>query len=219
MSDAHDHSGHAFHHKSRLIQASLTLLVVLFLTFVLPKLRPSAEPTQAETQSAPISNVEAATSTLFLHLASSTPPEALVGDLFPVSKVVDGDTIDVAISDGTVRIRLIGINTPETVDPRRPVQCFGKEASNHLKEILTNRNVRLLADASQDDKDKYGRLLRYVFRDDGLAINAELVWSGFAQEYTYKTPHRFQKEFRAYQTEAQTAERGLWSPTTCGGKK
>lgn len=219
MSEVHDHNGHAFHHKSRLVQASLTLLVVLFLTFVLPKLRPSTEPVPVDTKNTPIENVTAATSTIFLHLASSTPPEALVGDLFPVTKVVDGDTIDVAISSGTARIRLIGINTPESVDPRRPVQCFGKEASNHLKEVLTDRSVRLLADASQDDKDKYGRLLRYVFRDDGLAMNAELVWSGFAQEYTYKTPHRFQKEFRTYQAEAQSEERGLWAPTACGGKK
>ena len=217
MSDAHDHAGHGFHHKSRLIQASLTLLVVLFLTFVLPKLRPSDEPAPSETKNAPTSNITAATSTLFLHLASSTPPEALVGDLFPVTKVVDGDTIDVAISEGTVRIRLIGINTPETVDPRRPVQCFGKEASNHLKELLADRSVRLLADASQDDKDKYSRLLRYVFRDDGLAVNAELVWSGFAQEYTYKTPHRFQQEFRALQTEAQYSGTGLWAADACGG--
>lgn len=219
MSETHDHYGDAFHHKSRLIQASLTLLVVLFLTFVLPKLRPSAEPVPADAENTPIENATVATSTLFLHLSSSTPPEALVGDLFPIAKVIDGDTIDVAISSGTARIRLIGINTPETVDPRRPVQCFGKEASDHLKEMLTDRSVRLLADASQDDKDKYGRLLRYVFRNDGLAINAELVWSGFAQEYTYKTPHRFQKEFRAYQAEAQSQGRGLWSPAACGGKK
>src|SRR5689334_10458762 len=73
-----------------------------------------------------------------------------------VVKVVDGDTIDVSQGTTKYKIRIIGINTPETVDPRRPVQCFGKEASAKAKEILTNQSVRLESDPTQSDKDKYG---------------------------------------------------------------
>jgi micrococcal nuclease len=138
---------------------------------------------------------------------------------FAVVKVVDGDTIDVAMVSGTARIRLIGINAPESVDPRKKVECFGKEASAHLYELLVGKQVRLAADPTQDDRDVYKRLLRYVTRDDGTAINETMVRDGYAYEYTYKVPYEQQARFRAAEKEAKEAGRGLWAPETCGGKK
>ena len=137
--------------------------------------------------------------------------------LYPVVKVVDGDTLDVNISGEVKRLRLIGIDTPETVDPRKPVQCFGKEASNKAKELLIGKSVGLEKDDSQGDLDKYDRLLRYVFLPDGTNFNLFMISEGYAHEYTYDEAYKYQAEFRAAQQEAENSQRGLWSPETCSG--
>jgi len=131
-------------------------------------------------------------------------------NLYDVVKVVDGDTLDVRINGTVERLRLIGINTPETVDPRKPVECFGIEASNKAKTVLAGKKVSLEADSSQDERDKYGRLLRYVFLEDGTNFNLMMVRDGFAYEYTYETPYKYQKEFKSAQKDAQTQKLGLW---------
>lgn len=101
-------------------------------------------------------------------VASSVETAATsTGQLYKVSQVVDGNTIKVDLNGTIETIRLIGINTPETVDPRKPVECFGKEASDKAKALLSNTNVSLEADPTQGERDKYGRLLRYVFMEDG----------------------------------------------------
>lgn len=135
--------------------------------------------------------------------------------LFSVSRVVDGDTIVVAIDGVDTKVRLLGINTPETVDPRKTVECFGKQASQKTKSLLEGRNVRLVADSSQGDKDKYGRLLRYVWRDDGIFVNKELIQEGYAYEYTYHTPYLYQQEFKTAQREAEQNKLGLWATDAC----
>jgi micrococcal nuclease len=137
---------------------------------------------------------------------------------YPVMKVVDGDTIDVQIDGKVERLRLIGINTPETVDPRKPVECFGKEASAKAKELLTGEEVELESDPTQDDRDKYGRLLRYVTTKDGLFYNLEIIRQGYAYEYTYDVPYAHQKEFKAAQSEAKNSGKGLWADGACGQK-
>ncbi len=134
-----------------------------------------------------------------------------------VTHVVDGDTIDADIDGKTERIRLIGIDTPETVDPRKPVQCFGREASNKTKEMLTGKEVRLEPDPTQDDRDKYGRLLRYVFLEDGTNYNKWLIAQGYAHEYTYDIPYKYQTEFKTAESQARNHSLGLWSPNTCNG--
>lgn len=134
-----------------------------------------------------------------------------------VARVVDGDTLDVNLGGERVRLRLIGINTPETVDPRRPVECFGREASQKAKELLSGQQVRLEADPSQDERDRYDRLLRYVWLPDGRLFNLEMVAQGYAFEYTYDTPYKYQAEFKRAQEQARAAQRGLWAPDTCGG--
>jgi len=134
-----------------------------------------------------------------------------------VSDVVDGDTLKVDV-DGTIEtLRLIGIDTPEVVDPRNPVQCFGKEASNKAKEMLTGKKVRIENDSTQCELDKYGRQLVYIYREDGLFYNKYMVEQGYSHEYTYDIPYKYQIEFKAAQKSAQENLRGLWSPDTCNG--
>jgi endonuclease YncB( thermonuclease family) len=135
-----------------------------------------------------------------------------VRDLFQVTEVVDGDTIKVSLL-GT--LRLIGIDTPETRDPRKPVQCFGREASNRAKELLGGKRVYLEYDPA-NKIDKYGRTLAYVYREDGLFYNAEMIKQGYAHSYV-QFPHPRLDEFNAYQSEARENGRGFWAANTCNG--
>lgn len=137
---------------------------------------------------------------------------------YKVVRVVDGDTIDVNIDDKIQRIRMIGINTPESVDPRRQVECFGKEASDKAKEMLLDKNVVLEKDLTQDEKDKYGRLLRYVKTKEGLFYNLEIIKLGYAYEYTYRSQYKHQNEFKNAQKTAQSKKLGLWADGVCGEK-
>ncbi len=136
---------------------------------------------------------------------------------YPVVKVVDGDTLDVMKDGERVRVRLIGINAPESVDPNRPVQCFGKEASAELARMATGQMVALETDPSQDTYDRYGRLLAYVFAST-TNLNLHMIEAGYAYEYTYDLPYKYQREFRAAQREAQAAGRGLWAAGACGNR-
>lgn len=134
-----------------------------------------------------------------------------------VTGVIDGDTIRVSLAGSTRTVRLIGIDTPEVVDPRKPVQCYGREASARTTALLLGKTVALEADPSQGDTDKYGRLLRFVWLPDGTDVNLALIRDGYAFEYTYAIPYREQPTYVAAQRAARTAQRGLWSPTTCNG--
>lgn len=130
-------------------------------------------------------------------------------DVFKVSHVVDGDTIK--LENGKV-VRYIGIDTPETVDPRKPIQCFGKEASNKNKEMVEGKEVRLVKDVSETDK--YGRLLQYVYVGD-VFVNDYLVQNGFAHSYSYPPDIKFQDQFRKSEEEARNNKRGLWADDAC----
>ena len=121
-----------------------------------------------------------------------------------VTRVVDGDTIVVA---GVGTVRLIGVDTPETVDPRKPVQFFGKEASEFTRKMAQGQVVRLEYDYQRTDK--YQRTLSYAFLADGTFLNAEIVKQGYGQAYV-KYPFKYLDEFRVYEREAREAERGLW---------
>lgn len=132
-----------------------------------------------------------------------------------VTRVVDGDTIVVGLLDKEVKVRLIGIDSPESVDPRKPVECFGLEASAHLNDLIAGKRVRLDGDSSQADVDRYGRLLRYVYLGDEN-INRTMILDGFAFEYTYQdNPYLFQAGFRQAQAEARFEKRGLWAEGAC----
>lgn len=136
---------------------------------------------------------------------------------YSVTEVVDGDTVKVNINGKIETLRLIGLDTPETVDPRKPVQCFGKEASNKGKELLTGKKVRLEKDATQGDKDKYGRTLAYIYTESGIFYNKYMIEQGYAHEYTYNTAYKYQSEFKQAQKTAEANKAGLWSPSTCNG--
>jgi micrococcal nuclease len=131
-----------------------------------------------------------------------------------VVRVVDGDTINVSNGD---TLRLIGMDTPEVVDPRKPVQCFGVEASRHAHALLDGESVSLEYDPSQGRLDKYGRTLAYVWMADGQLFNELMIREGYAHEYTYNTPYKYQARFRAAEAAARQTKRGLWSSSTCGG--
>ena len=134
---------------------------------------------------------------------------------YRVDRVIDGDTIKVFIDDKSETVRLIGINTPETVHPEKAVECFGAEASFKLKELLEGRNVYLKEDKTQNNKDKYNRLLRYVYRGDNLFINQWLIENGYAFEFTYEVPYIYQNEFIQAQNKAKIAKLGLWEDGVC----
>jgi len=145
----------------------------------------------------------------------TSPAPLAAGDLYPVVSVADGDTITVSVDGVDERVRLIGIDSPEL---HRPVECFGREAADHVTALLTGSTVRLVADPTQDDRDRYGRLLRYVELADGTDVNAALIRDGFAFEYTYDEPYQRQAVFRSQETEASAAAAGLWSAATCNGR-
>ncbi len=144
---------------------------------------------------------------------ATTVPDSASGP-YDVERVVDGDTVRLTNGDS---VRLIGIDTPETVDPRKPVQCFGEEASEYARDLLDGESVYLELDPTQGDLDRYGRVLAYVWLPDGRHVNEEMVAQGYAHEYTYELPYRYQDEFQAAEAEARDADRGLWSLNTCAG--
>ena len=127
-----------------------------------------------------------------------------------VSEVVDGDTIKAQDMQSKVikTIRLIGINTPETKDPRKPVEYFGREAEIYTKDLLTDRNVTLVKDV--EGLDKYNRLLRYVYLGDGTFVNEKLVRDGYAQIMTIPPNVKFSDLFVAAEKDARDNKRGMW---------
>lgn len=145
--------------------------------------------------------------------ASSGPPaDAGVG---VVTHLVDGDTLDVDLDGTTERVRLIGVDTPESVAPNRPVQCYGTEASAYLAALVpVGSTVRLERDA--EARDQYGRLLAYVYRaDDDLLVNLALVEQGYADAVTYGDNEALYDRLVAAEVEARDGGRGLWG--VCGG--
>jgi micrococcal nuclease len=137
---------------------------------------------------------------------------------FLVTKVVDGDTIEIDRFGRKEKVRLIGIDTPETLDPRKPVQCFGKEASQNTKGLLEGKRVRVESDPTVGERDKYNRLLGYVWVGQDRLINQELIKQGFAHEYTYRSQaYKYQKEFKNAEVYARQGGLGFWSAQTCNG--
>jgi micrococcal nuclease len=134
---------------------------------------------------------------------------------YRVIQVFDGDTIEVDMNGTPEKIRLIGVDTPETHDPRKEVQCFGRAATEFTKGLINSQPVRLAADPESTNRDRYQRLLRYVYLDDGRILQAEIIKQGYGFAYT-SFPFAKSTEFKQYETEARENNRGLWnecSPT------
>lgn len=136
-----------------------------------------------------------------------------------VVRTIDGDTIVIEWKGKEESVRLIGVDTPESVDPRTRVQCFGLEASSAMRAKASGQRVTFIPDPSQGERDKYHRLLGYVFLADGTLLNQWLIREGYGFEYTYNLPYQYQKDFIAAEAEARSGERGLWNKQTCNGKR
>ncbi len=134
---------------------------------------------------------------------------AVLDESYPrVIEVVDGDTIKVSDGKAQKTVRLIGIDTPETKDPRKPVQYYGVEASNFTKDLLENRHVNLQKDIS--NTDRYARLLRYVYLGDGTFVNEKLIRDGYAHASTFPPDVKYSDLFAEAERDARTHKRGLW---------
>lgn len=165
---------------------------------------------------------------LLTEQAPATFPEEPGGyEAGVVTRIVDGDTIVVEVTgrvDGPGAgeaaigeehtVRLIGIDTPESVDPRAPVDCFGREASAATAALLEGTEVRLVKDV--EERDGFDRALRYVYLGDEMA-NARLVVNGYATAFTYPPNVRHSSLFVELEREARENERGLWGPDACNG--
>jgi len=136
-------------------------------------------------------------------IENNTPGE------YRVVKFDDGDTIAVDMQGKTETIRFIGVDTPETHDPRKPVQCYGKAASAFTKQAIGSGRVRLEADPKSGNRDRYDRLLRFVYLPDGTLLNYELVKEGYGFAIT-GFPHTKMDTFVNAETEAKSRSRGLW---------
>lgn len=129
---------------------------------------------------------------------------------YAVASFDDGDTIEVTIDGTTEKVRFIGVDTPETHDPRKPVQCFGQAASDFTKKLIGSQAVRIETDPLSSNRDRYNRLLRYVYLPDGRLVQAEIIKAGYGFAYT-SFPFTKSEEFSKYQHEAREQNRGLWN--------
>ena len=139
---------------------------------------------------------------------------------YPVIAVVDGDTIKIQSSGKEVSVRLIGVNTPETVHPTKPVEAFGKVATNFTKNLLLGEHVYLRSETGKDplvetsnakaNRDRYGRLLSYVYRaPDGLFVNLEIVRQGYGHVYV-QSPFKHMELFQQYSNHARRVGKGVY---------
>ncbi len=138
------------------------------------------------------------------HITSSNQP-----GLYSIAYFVDGDTIAVNMNGKVEKIRFVGIDTPETHKPNTPVQCYGPAAAAYTKNTIGKNSVRLVSDSLSTDRDRYDRLLRYVYLPDGTDVNEELVKNGYAFYYPY-FPFTKSDQFAADQAAAMAAHKGLW---------
>ena len=106
------------------------------------------------------------------------------------------------------KVRFIGVDTPETHDPRKPVMCYGVEASNYTKKLIGNNRVRLQADSLDTNRDRYDRLLRYVYLPDGILVNAKLIAEGYGLDYPF-FPFEKAQEFKDDEIQAKTSRTRL----------
>ena len=130
---------------------------------------------------------------------------------YTVERIVDGDTVVVKIDGKNMKVRLVGVDTPETVHPNKPVERYGKKASEFLSNLLKGEKIYI--EWKEDEKtDKYGRALLYLWRaPDGLFVNLEIVRQGYGHAYT-RFPFEHTELFRYYERQAREAKRGLWAP-------
>lgn len=133
--------------------------------------------------------------------------------MYRVTSFADGDTIVVNMNGHDERVRFIGVDTPETHKPNSPVQCYGPAASAYTKRLIGTRDVRLTSDSKSTNRDRYDRLLRYVYLPDGTLVNESIIRQGYGFYYPY-FPFTKAEQFQAAQAQAMKAGKGLWSSCT-----
>jgi micrococcal nuclease len=130
--------------------------------------------------------------------------------LYSINHYVDGDTVAVNMNGNVETVRFIGVDTPETHKPNTPVQCYGPEAAAHTKALISKfGKVRLQADPLDTNRDRYGRLLRYVYLPDGTLVEAQTISEGYGFAYT-QFPFQKADDFKADEQSAKAAKKGLW---------
>ena len=130
--------------------------------------------------------------------------------LYTINHYVDGDTIAVDMNGSVETVRFIGVDTPETHKPNTPVQCYGPEAADHTRQVISQfGKVRLQADPLDTNRDRYGRLLRYVYLPDGTLLDEQIIKQGYGFAYL-SFPFSKKSIFAADETAAQTAKLGVW---------
>lgn len=144
-------------------------------------------------------------------------PEIINETLVKIVRVVDGDTVDIDLNGSIERVRLIGIDTPELNRTANQEGCFGEEARNRLTALALGKFLRIETDDLVGERDKYNRLLRYLFTGDEN-IGHKLIIEGLAREYTYKTPYYYQSQFKEAEKEAEAAGIGLWASGACASQ-
>lgn len=192
---------------TKTIHFIISLIVILAVSFLDPQIGKALESFQG--------NIEK--SYYFENCITSADQQA--SEFVDVVSVADGDTLHISSGCEAETVRLLGADTPETVDPRKPVQCFGVEASVFTKDLLEGKRVKIEIDPTQGERDKYGRLLGYVILEDGTNFNLKLIQEGYATEYTYNGVYRHRNTFLDAQKEAKDIGRGLWAHNTCNGEK
>jgi micrococcal nuclease len=153
--------------------------------------------------------------------AASKKAETSQPGLYSVSRFVDGDTIVVNMNGKGETLRFIGVDTPETHKPNTPVQCYGPAAAAFTKNFIGNQKVRLALDPLSTNRDRYNRLLRYVYLPDGTLVNLKLIQEGYGFYYPY-FPFTKSDQFDQAEQAAMSAHKGLWgncnpTPTDGGG--
>jgi len=176
-------------HKKLYVIASIALAALVFYHY--------AQPTRLERR-------HRNTAAIYDRALKAEPGRAI-----KVARVIDGDTIELINGD---RLRYIGIDTPEEVDPRKPVQCFAEEAAAANKALVEGKSIVFQRDVSS--RDRYGRWLGFVYLSDGTFVNLRLVQEGFAFAYPYQPDISRADKFEQAEAQAREAGRGLWSACT-----
>jgi len=141
--------------------------------------------------------------------------------LYSINHFIDGDTVAVNMNGAVETVRLIGVDTPETHKPNTPVQCYGPAAAAYTKNVIGKQSLRLVADSLSTNRDRYGRLLRYVYLPNGQLLNELLIQNGYGFYYPY-FPFSKSTQFATDEQGAMAAHKGLWgncqpTPTDGGG--
>jgi micrococcal nuclease len=142
---------------------------------------------------------------------------------YSINHFIDGDTIAVNMNGHEEKVRFIGVDTPETHKPNTPVECYGPQAAAYTKAMIGNGGVRLVSDSLSTDRDRYGRLLRYIYLPDGTDLDEKLVQTGYGFYYPY-FPFSKSAQFANDEKLAMSEHKGLWgsctpTPSDDGGYK